>query len=71
MEDNILGKLTVHKRSGKERFCNKNRELVKFLAAYDLETHDGIKIEIKSAAYVQSWHQKDYSKITFRIPKTR
>ena len=25
--------------------------------AYDLETDEGIKIEVKSASYVQSWHQ--------------
>ncbi len=39
-------------------------------AAYDPETEDGIKIEVKSAAFVQSWYQKEYSKITFRTPKT-
>jgi len=26
-------------------------------AAFDLQTPSGIKIEVKSAAYVQSWHQ--------------
>lgn len=34
-------------------------------AAYDLETPDGIKLEIKSAAYVQSWFQRTLSKISF------
>ncbi|WP_338870150.1 hypothetical protein WBJ53_21990 [Spirosoma sp. SC4-14] len=34
-------------------------------AAYDLETSDGIKLEIKSAAYVQSWFQRAFSKISF------
>ena len=34
-------------------------------SAYDLETPDGIKIEVKSAAYLQSWEQKQLSKITF------
>ncbi len=38
---------------------------------YDLETCDNIKVEVKSAAYVQSWHQKRLSKITFNVPKTR
>lgn len=40
-------------------------------AAYDLLTSEGIKIEVKSAAYIQSWHQDQPSKITFRVPKTR
>ncbi|MFZ4441549.1 MAG: hypothetical protein ACOYOS_24325 [Syntrophales bacterium] len=40
-------------------------------AAFDLETPSGIKIEVKSAAYVQSWHQKQLSSITFMTPKTR
>jgi hypothetical protein len=33
--------------------------------AFDLETHSGIKIEVKSAAYLQSWEQKQLSKISF------
>lgn len=39
--------------------------------AYDLETNDGIKIEVKSSGYLQTWKQKDYSKPIFRIPKTK
>jgi hypothetical protein len=35
--------------------------------AYDLETEDGIKIEIKTSAYLQTWFQKNYSKIIFSI----
>lgn len=34
-------------------------------AKYDLLTSDGIKIEVKSAAYVQSWHQTKLSSISF------
>jgi hypothetical protein len=34
-------------------------------AAFDLITPDGIKIEVKSAAYIQSWDQKQLSKISF------
>ena len=34
-------------------------------SAYDLVTPDGIKLEIKSAAYVQSWFQRSLSKISF------
>lgn len=40
-------------------------------AAYDLRTKDGVKIEIKSAAYLQSWYQGRLSRISFVIPKTR
>ena len=35
--------------------------------AYDLTSEDGIKIEIKSAAYIQSWNQKKYSLVSFSI----
>ena len=35
--------------------------------AYDLETKEGIKIEIKTSAYLQTWFQDDYSKIIFSI----
>lgn len=34
-------------------------------SAYDLETPEGIKLEIKSAAYIQSWFQRSFSKISF------
>lgn len=33
--------------------------------AYDLLTPDGIKVEVKSAAYLQSWEQKKLSTISF------
>jgi len=39
--------------------------------AFDIKTDSGIKIEVKSAAYVQSWEQKQFSKITFSIKKAR
>lgn len=37
---------------------------------FDLTTPDGIRIEVKSAAYIQTWYQKDYSRISFSIRKT-
>ena len=40
-------------------------------ASYDLLTRDGIKVEVKSGAYLQSWFQTKLSKISFRIPKTK
>ncbi len=39
-------------------------------APYDLKALDGTRIEVKSAAYIQSWHQDKLSRITFRVPKT-
>ncbi|AQQ52260.1 hypothetical protein [Planococcus lenghuensis] len=35
--------------------------------AYDLVTQDGTKIEVKSAAYLQSWKQTKHSTIQFSI----
>lgn len=40
-------------------------------AEFDLETPNGIKIEVKSSAYIQSWSQKRLSTIGFGTPKTR
>ena len=40
-------------------------------AACDLTAIDGTRVEVKSAAYIQSWHQDRPSRITFRVPKTR
>ncbi|HEY4099873.1 MAG TPA: hypothetical protein VGM20_03230 [Gemmatimonadales bacterium] len=40
-------------------------------AACDLCTSAGVQVEVKSAAYLQSWHQKDYSTIQFSVRKAR
>jgi hypothetical protein len=40
-------------------------------ATYDLTTPNGTKVEVKSAAYLQSWPQDDYSTIQFSIRKTK
>ena len=40
-------------------------------AAYDLEASNGTTIEVKSAAYIQSWHQRELSRISFGVSKTR
>jgi len=34
---------------------------------YDLTSPEGIKIEVKSASYLQSWFQGDFSRISFSI----
>ena len=38
--------------------------------AFDLTTPEGVTVEVKSAAFVQSWAQRHLSSIVFRIPKT-
>lgn len=40
-------------------------------APFDLETHDGVKVEVKSAAHVQSWKQEKHSTIQFGVGKGR
>lgn len=37
---------------------------------YDLKTETGVKVEVKSAAYLQSWFQQKLSNITFDIRPT-
>lgn len=39
--------------------------------AYDLLTSQGIKVEVKSASFVQSWNQKKPSNIIFSTKPTR
>lgn len=39
-------------------------------AAYDLSDPRSISIEVKSAAYIQSWHQDRLSTISFNCPKS-
>lgn len=38
--------------------------------AYDLKNENGVKIEVKSAAYVQSWYQRKLSTISFNVRPT-
>jgi hypothetical protein len=40
-------------------------------APYDLHTDNGIRIEVKSAAYLQAWPQKQLSSISFIVTKSR
>jgi hypothetical protein len=40
-------------------------------SAWDLTSPEGIRIEVKSAAYLQSWAQSDFSKIVFSIRPAR
>ncbi len=43
------------------------RKLREEWAEYDIEDENGIKIEVKSAAYIQTWKQKAYSTVSFSI----
>lgn len=36
-------------------------------ASFDLETREGLRVEVKSAAYVQSWYQNKLTEIRFDI----
>ena len=47
-----------------------NSEFRQEWGAYDLLTPDGIKVEVKSSSYLQSWKQKGLSKIVFGIQPT-
>jgi hypothetical protein len=40
-------------------------------SAWDLTSPEGIRIEVKSAAYLQSWAQKNLSRIIFSIRPSR
>lgn len=40
-------------------------------APWDLTTPEGVKVEVKSAAYLQSWHQQRHSSIQFSIKESR
>lgn len=39
-------------------------------AKYDLLSKDGISVEIKASGYLQTWYQKDFSRLTFGIQPT-
>lgn len=39
--------------------------------AFDLTTPSGVKVEVKSAAYIQSWYQTRLSIISWLTPRTR
>ena len=39
--------------------------------AFDLTTPSGVKVEVKSSAYLQSWHQRRLSTVGWRLGPTR
>ena len=55
---------------GKALACDLDSETRTEWDAFDLITPEGITVEVKSAAYLQSWHQEQLSTIRFRIAPT-
>ena len=55
---------------GKALGSIKNEDVRDEWGAYDLKTQTGVSVEVKSAAYIQSWEQSRLSKIIFNVPKT-
>ena len=53
-----------------QALCVAENQIREEWAAFDLQTASGIKVEVKSSAYIQSWHQDQYTRISFRVPKT-
>lgn len=51
--------------------CENDNEIRVNWDAYDLELKNGIKVEVKSSAYLQTWKQKKYTKPLFGINKTK
>ena len=37
---------------------------------FDVLTRNNVRVEVKSSAYLQRWHQNTFSRISFRIPHT-
>lgn len=50
---------------------NKHKDVRNEWDAYDLTTSKGVKVEVKSSAYIQSWTQSKYSHINFSVRPTR
>jgi hypothetical protein len=51
--------------------CNIDDNIRVSWDSYDLLLKNGLKIEVKSSAYLQTWKQKKYSTPIFNIPKTK
>ena len=63
-ERGVIAEYLVAMASGSERPVRNSWE------PYDIQSTNGKKIEVKSAAYVQSWAQSKPSQIRFSIRKT-
>jgi len=54
----ILAEYIVGKAFG----CISNEDVRNEWGAYDLKTHSGVSVEVKSSPYIQSWEQRKFSK---------
>ena len=57
----ILAEHLVAEATGSDQGVRSNWE------NFDLETSEGIRLEVKSSAYIQSWEQSSYSDVSFDI----
>jgi hypothetical protein len=57
----ILAEYLVAEATGADQDVRSNWE------NFDLETPEGIRLEVKSSAYIQSWEQSSYSDVSFDI----
>tara|TARA_Y100000588_G_scaffold77695_1_gene81037 strand:- start:266 stop:862 length:597 start_codon:yes stop_codon:yes gene_type:complete len=60
-----LAEYIVAKAIGDERKTRNSWE------SFDLTAFDGTKVEVKSASFVQSWHQNQLTRVQFLIKKTQ
>ena len=49
----------------------RGKALLSAWASHDVTTNSGIRVEVKSAAYLQTWPQERLSRINFEIRPTR
>lgn len=47
------------------------RNIAQTWGAYDILSEEGIKIEVKSSSYIQSWNQSKLSPLSFNIAPTK
>ena len=62
----VLAEYIVAKALGIEKDTVRND-----WAPWDLTSTSGIRVEVKSASFIQSWYQEKLSKITFSVPRKR
>ena len=60
-----LAEYIVAKAIGDERKTRNSWE------SCDLTASDGTKVEVKSASFIQSWHQEELTRVQFSIKKTQ
>ena len=64
-ERGIFAEFLVHKA------MNEDNNIRKDWTSYDVLSPEGIRIEVKSSGYIQSWHQEKLSAISFSVRPAR